>query len=308
MESLAGLASILASLLLGGLAHRLGLRPKPRAAEAAIKIALYALLLLMGLKLGATEGLFERMGRIGALGAGFALATAGGSVLAIALGYALLRRWLTPDPAAPVGAPVGKPSFDLAGPASMVGMVALGFCAALMMPKGFPAGAAAEWVLYALLFLIGLQMAMAGINPFKVLASLETALIPFATALGSLAGAWVLAAAAELAAGPSLAVGGGFGWYSLSSTLILGMGDAEMAAVALLSNLLRESIAILAIPFVGARWPGIAIGLGGATSMDVTLPLIEQASGPSHAPRAIASGAFLSLLVPFVVPALYCIG
>ena len=49
-------------------------------------------------------------------------------------------------------------------------------------------------------------------------------------------------------------------------------------------------------------------GNGGATTMDVTLPLIERSCGTDHVPLAIVNGAVLSMLVPFLVPFFYSFG
>ena len=54
--------------------------------------------------------------------------------------------------------------------------------------------------------------------------------------------------------------------------------------------------------------PHLAIGIAGATSMDVTLPLVERSCGAQYVPLSIASGALLSLMVPFLVPFLYSLG
>lgn len=85
-----------------------------------------------------------------------------------------------------------------------------------------------------------------------------------------------------------LAVGSGFGYYSLSSVLIadlksatLGVqGAAELATVALLANVVREMIALFGMPLF-ARWGGplAPISVSGVTSMDVCLPSIARYSG-----------------------------
>ena len=71
----------------------------------------------------------------------------------------------------------------------------------------------------------------------------------------------------------------------------------------------RESIAFLAIPLLArGRFPSLAIGVGGATAMDVTLPLVEQCAGPEAVPASFASGALLSLSVPLLVPLFFKLG
>ena len=107
-----------------------------------------------------------------------------------------------------------------------------------------------------------------------------------------------------------LAVGSGFGYYSLSSVLIadlksatLGVqGAAELATVALLANVVREMIALFGMPLF-ARWGGplAPISVSGVTSMDVCLPSIARYSGSDLVPLAILHGIVLCRFwsVPF---------
>ena len=99
-----------------------------------------------------------------------------------------------------------------------------------------------------------------------------------------------------------LAVGSGFGYYSLSSVLIadlksatLGVqGAAELATVALLANVVREMIALFGMPLF-ARWGGplAPISVAGVTSMDVSAfdrPLFGQRPGAAGHPARHRTG------------------
>lgn len=109
-----------------------------------------------------------------------------------------------------------------------------------------------------------------------------------------------------------LAVGSGFGYYSLSSVLIadlksatLGVqGAAELATVALLANVVREMIALFGMPLF-ARWGGplAPISVSGVTSMDVCMPSIARYSGSDLVPLAILHGIVLEVCVPILVGA-----
>ncbi len=128
---------------------------------------------------------------------------------------------------------------------------------------------------------------------------LRALFIPLLVAAGSIAAG---VAAAPLVGRPvneSAAVAAGFGWYSFSAVLLTRLRDAELGALAFLANIGREFLAILVIPLV-ARWlgPAAAIAPGGATAMDVTLPVITRAAGREAALPAFVSGLVLSLLVP----------
>ena len=100
---------------------------------------------------------------------------------------------------------------------------------------------------------------------------------------------------------PVMAVSTAFGWFSLSSVLI---GDAlgqSWGTLALSVDLFRELVAILLMYVIGQRWPEIAIGTGGATTMDTTLPIVKQTCPPAALPLALVSGFFLTLLAPITM-------
>lgn len=76
------------------------------------------------------------------------------------------------------------------------------------------------------------------------------------TAVGTLAGAALSTLLLPpLTAGDTMAVGAGFGYYSLSSIFIADFRGAELGTVALLCNVMRELFTLLAAPLV-ARWFG----------------------------------------------------
>jgi len=99
------------------------------------------------------------------------------------------------------------------------------------------------------------------------------------------------------------AIVSGFGWYSLSAVIISNSGNQSLAASAFLSNLFRESIAILAIGFLqAAKRPLAGISAAGATSMDVSLPIISLYRSGINTPLSVYHGFLVSLAVPLIVP------
>lgn len=128
-------------------------------------------------------------------------------------------------------------------------------------------------------------------------------LLPLLTVLGTLAGcaavAWLLP---ERHLAGSLAIGSGFGYYSLSSIFITEMKGAELGTIALLANIMREIITLLCAPLL-ARWfgPLAPISVGGATSMDTTLPIITRAAGEEYSVVAVFHGVAVDFSVPFLV-------
>ncbi len=196
-------------------------------------------------------------------------------------------------------------------PLKLVAFVMAGFASGWVLPffPGFTGADATTWLLYLLLFLIGAQLVNNNVTLKDTLAHPETAILPLGTIAGSLLGALAAAPFLSISPGKALALASGFGWYSLSGVIITDMGDPVLGSAGFLINLFRENIALLTIPFIArSKYPNIGIGIAGATSMDVTLPLIEKSMGDRVVPLAISSGAILSLAVPFMVPVFFQAG
>ena len=111
-----------------------------------------------------------------------------------------------------------------------------------------------------------------------------------------------------------MAVGSGFAYYSLSSILItqfkepsVGMQIAtELGTIALLSNIMREMMSLVAAPLIRRYFGKLApISAAGVNSMDVLLPSITRYSGKEVMPVAILHGMLVDMSVPFFV-SLFC--
>lgn len=133
----------------------------------------------------------------------------------------------------------------------------------------------------------------------------KVVLLPLGIALGSLLGAALISIVIKFPLNYGVAVGAGFGWYSLSGVMLKELVNVEIGTIAFLSNVFRELMAIVFIPFIALHLGGIAaVAPGGATSMDTTLPLISKVAGADIALMAFISGAILTGLVPILVPLL----
>lgn len=130
---------------------------------------------------------------------------------------------------------------------------------------------------------------------FKVL------ILPLGTILGSLIGGLCVAVFFGLNVWNSLAISSGVGYYSLTGTLLSQLEGIEIGTIAFLSNILREAITFLFVPLLAKWHPATAISLGGATTMDMTLPLIRQYTNEKYAVVAFFHGAVLTIIVPILV-------
>lgn len=169
------------------------------------------------------------------------------------------------------------------------------------------------YVLYALLFQVGISIG-SNKNLKGLIKELRVKmlLIPVATIalVHCFFRAWRGFLLSRWSVSECLAVGSGFGYYSLSSILItqfkepsLGLQLAtELGTIALLSNIFREMIALLGIPFFRKHFGQFApISVAGVSSLDVLLPSIVRYSGKEMIPIAIFHGIIIEVSVPFFV-------
>ena len=177
-----------------------------------------------------------------------------------------------------------------------------------LIPYDFTQIKLSFYALCALMFSVGVSV---GNDPqtLRNFRSLNPRLIflPVMTILGTLAGCAVVSLfLSHRSVTDCMAVGAGFGYYSLSSIFITEYKGPELGTIALLSNITREIITLLFAPLL-VRWFGnlAPISAGGATTMDTTLPIITRYSGQSFVVVSIFHGFVVDFSVPFLVT-LFC--
>ena len=160
------------------------------------------------------------------------------------------------------------------------------------------------YALYVLMFLVGIGIG-ADKSSWSVIKTMKIKifLVPLGIIVGTFAGtALVSLFLPDLKLKEVLAIGAGFGYYSLSSLFITQLSGETLGVIALLSNILREITTLLATPILVLYFGKLAgIASGGATSMDTTLPVITRYSGKEWSIISVFSGIVLTLMVPFLV-------
>jgi len=160
------------------------------------------------------------------------------------------------------------------------------------------------YALYLLMFLVGIGIG-ADKNSWSVIRTMKVRifLVPLGIIFGTFAGTALASLfLPDLKLKEVLAVGAGFGYYSLSSLFITQLSGETLGVIALLSNIMREITTLLATPVLVIFFGKLAgIASGGATSMDTTLPVITRYSGKEWGIISVFSGIVLTLLVPFLV-------
>nr|WP_298413316.1 lysine exporter LysO family protein [uncultured Halomonas sp.] len=298
---LAGLLLILLPLILG---YLVPVRDERVLAliNRGVNLSVYVILALMGISLTGLENLGEQLARMG--GQALLLFAIITPINLVALGW-LSRRSRLRAGTSPVvkDAPTSKLA-AMAGSLALAGVVALGVIVGVVLGNlGWTSVAdlaeqLAEWVLYVLLALIGCQLRNSGMSLKQILLNRHGLAIAMTVATSSLVAGLLAAPLLDLRWNEGLAMAAGFGWYSLSGILIGDQLGPVLGGAAFFNDLARELLAFLLIPLVIHRAAPLAIGYGGATSMDFTLPVIQQHGGIACVPIAVVSGFILSLLSP----------
>ncbi|MFP3252087.1 MAG: lysine exporter LysO family protein [Thermoproteus sp.] len=277
MELAAEMAQYIASMGLGYLAgRRLGLRVPPAVFTAVVAAVIFS---------ASAEGahvVVDNAGYIVALSLGYALSVA----LASMLPFALSSRGRGAQSPSGSGVSAVAVSALLAG-------IAVGYFVQA------PYASAIEPILLVLLFLAG-----ADIGRLKGLRlSPRLAAVPLVSLASSLAAG--LAFYLWLGVSPAVAVG--MGWYSFTGPYLLSAsGDAVLGTLGFLANFFREQLTFVLTPLLADRVrPDAALAIGGATTMDNTLPLYRSVYGAEAVVPAVVNGVVLTLAVPIVVPLVY---
>lgn len=161
-------------------------------------------------------------------------------------------------------------------------------------------------LLLIFMFLIGLDLAHSPLD--KSWMNWRILLVPMGAIIGSLLGAcFSVLIIHNITLKDLIMLSQGYGFYSMTGIVITELRNAELGSIALLNDLFREIFAILLMYIFGWKYPRSAIASAGATSMDVTLPMVKQACGNDFIPHAMVSGFILSILAPIAVSILAAI-
>ncbi|WP_027967843.1 lysine exporter LysO family protein [Halomonas halocynthiae] len=264
--------------------------------------SIYVILLLMGISLAGLDNLSGQLSRMGGQALLILVVTSLCNLVALLWLSRRMPLKSQPQQAIP-GAPTSKLA-AMAGSLKLVGAVILGVACGLLAANWFNEGLfnlveqLSQWVLYVLLALIGCQLRNSGMPLRQILLNRLGLAIAITLAASSLLGGLIIAPLLGLPWNEALAMVSGFGWYSLSGILIGDQLGPVMGGVAFFNDLARELTAFVLIPLTIRYYAPLAIGYGGATSMDFALPVIQQHGGVACVPVAIVSGFILSLLSP----------
>ncbi len=272
--------------------------------EKMLGYLVYVILTLIGIELAQVEGLGSRITDI-------LMYVSVLSVLTIGSGLAALMLFDRLSPWTPAGKNSNAaPKVSIRGSLLQVSCVIIGFVIGMFLPEGYrPPADSMTVLLMILILLVGIGLKGSGITLKEVLLSkrgMQTSVIfTLAVLMGGIV-FWLIFD--EVSLTQSLALASGFGWYSLSAIVMTDAYGAVWGSVALFNDLVREFFALLFIPFFMRKTPSAAVGLGGATSLDFTLPIIQQSGGLGVVPLAISFGFIINIVAPVLMVAFSSFG
>ncbi|MGI6019564.1 MAG: lysine exporter LysO family protein [Marvinbryantia sp.] len=158
-------------------------------------------------------------------------------------------------------------------------------------------------ILYILMFFIGISIGMqkdifSKIKEYHV----KIFIIPIGTIVGSFLGGIVCSLILKIPIGYGTAITSGLGWYSLAGVTISSLVNAQLGSIAFLSNLMREMVSFIIIPFLAVHFNYFTcIAPAGATSEDTTLPIILKYTNEETVVMSVFNGIICSLMVPVLI-------
>ena len=274
-----------------------------------LSVSVYALVFVMGLRMGANREVTDNLGVIGVQ----ALLVTALTMAFSMLGAFAVRRALHIDRnALPRGAektaamPSAAAHADASGSKTSLiifAMVAVGMLLGYFVvprvtdPDAFQT-MSGSWLVVGLCLLL----AFVGFGG----AGLGIVLVPLAMVAGSLLAGVVYSLLSPMTLREGLAISAGFGWYTLAPSVISGAGHAVAGAVSFLHNVLRETLGIILLPLAASKIGCIeAVTLPGTCAMDVCLPIVERSCSAETLPYSFTTGMaaclFSALLVPLIM-------
>lgn len=267
-------------------------------AERALNYLVFLILIVIGIELGLVENLSQKVDAI-------TLYLSTLIALTIGVGTAALIAF---DKFVPPSTHTHhhnntKPKINLRGSLVQIGCLVIGFVIAKVLPDSLlPPHNTTTVLLMALLFLVGVSLKGSGVTLKEAMLNKRGLQISAVFIVITLLSGVVFALLfEEVSITKGLALASGFGWYSLSGTVMTDAYGAVWGSVALLNDLSREIIALIFIPWVMRYSQSAAIGLGGVTSLDFVLPTLTQAGGTKIIPTIISFGFITNIISPIMM-------
>ena len=267
-------------------------------ADKGLSYLVFVILTLIGIELSQVEGLGSQVGEIALYVTVLSILTIGTGLVGL-MAFDYLRPWQ----AQPSNTKSKEHRVSIRGSLVQVICVVIGMVIGYLLPVDYmPPENTMTAMLMVLILLVGIGLKGSGITLKEVLLNRRGVEISVIFTMSVLVGGLFFALIfTEVSWTKGLALASGFGWYSLSAIIMTDAYGAVWGSVALFNDLIREFFALLFIPVFMRKYPSAAVGLGGATSLDFTLPIIQQSGGLKVVPLAISFGFIINIVSPVLM-------
>lgn len=274
-------------------------------ADKGLSYLVFIILTLIGIELSQVEGLGSQLGEIAFYVTVLAILTIGTGLIGLMI-FDRLRPWQTKKSTAKSQ----QHRVSIRGSLAQVFCVILGMIVGYFLPASLmPPENTMTIMLMILILLVGIGLKGSGITLKEVLLNQRGVEISIIFTLAVLVGGLIFALLfTDVSWTKGLALASGFGWYSLSAIVMTDAYGAIWGSVALFNDLIREFFALIFIPVFMRKYPSAAVGLGGATSLDFTLPIIQQSGGLKVVPLAISFGFIVNIVSPVLMVVFSALG
>lgn len=263
----------------------------------ALNYVVFTLLLLIGLSLSQVHNIGSQLGVIVLNVVVLAFLTMGGTLVAL-IAFDKLHPWQRP-----LSAQATKPKISIKTSLIQLAFILIGFTLGKILPiAGFPLAMFTKGFLMALVGLVGVSLSHAGMTLKEVLLNkrgVQMSVI-FCVAMAVMGVVYALIMP-DVTITQGLALSSGYGWYSLSGIVMTDRYGAVWGSVALLNDLSREFCTLMFVPLFIQRYPSAGVGLGGVTSMDFSLPVIQASGGNEVVPLAMSFGFIVNIVSPILM-------
>ena len=274
-------------------------------ADKGLSYLVFVILTLIGIELSQVEGLGSQVGEIALYVTVLSILTIGTGLVGL-MAFDYLRPWQ----AKPSNTKSKEHRVSIGGSLVQVICVVIGMIMGYLLPARFmPPEDTMTAMLMLLILLVGIGLKGSGITLKEVLLNRRGVEISVIFTMSVLVGGLFFALIfTEVSWTKGLALASGFGWYSLSAIVMTDAYGAIWGSVALFNDLIREFFALIFIPVFMRQYPSAAVGSGGATSLDFTLPIIQQSGGLKVVPLAISFGFIINIVSPVLMVVFSALG
>lgn len=269
-----------------------------KLADKGLSYLVFVILALIGIELSQVEGLGGQVAEIVLYVAVLSILTIGSGLLALMI-FDNIRPWQAKKPSVKSK----EHQVSIRGSLAQVVCVVIGMVIGYFLPADYmPPENTMTALLMILILLVGIGLKGSGITLKEVMLNKRGVEMSVIFTIAVLAGGLIFALVfSDVSLTKGLALSSGFGWYSLSAIVMTDAYGAVWGSVALFNDLVREFFALIFIPMFMRKYPSAAVGLGGATSLDFTLPVIQQSGGLKVVPLAISFGFIINIISPVLM-------